>query len=132
MSNTFVPIAVLNDLIEGMTDGEHFNHYDPPHPPLPITGYINGRVSKKITINDLGVAVAGKQDGSTTKEFDDCCIDQNTGGVVVTGFSKITIDDLPVAMIGSKVKSHSGTSYVIEEGCNQQIVRIKGTPDAEP
>ena len=115
-------IAILHDPIEGLTDGEHHYHSDSPHGPLPIKGRINGNVSNLIKINNLGVAVADRRDGSTTEETDGCCGGDNSGGIVITGYDNIKINGLPVAIVGSEVKSHNGKSYV--ESSTQDIVLV--------
>ena len=101
-------VAILNDPISGTTLGEHHFHHDHPHPPLPITGKINGNVSTKVFINGLGVATVG----STTEEKDDCCGGDNTGGVIITGFDKVTLKGKAIAMVGSEIEAHNGSAVV--------------------
>ena len=111
-------VAILNDPISGTTLGEHYFHYDDPHPPLPITGKINGNVSTKVFINGLGIATVG----STTEEIDACCGGDNTGGVIVTGFDKITIKGKAIAMVGSEIEAHDGSAVV--SASNQQLLTV--------
>lgn len=111
-------VAILNDPIEGMTLGEHHLHYDSPHGPLPITGKISGNVSSKVFINGLGIATVG----STTEETDACCGGDNSGGVIVGGFDKVTLRGKPIAMVGSEVDAHDGTASV--SSSSQRKVRV--------
>lgn len=101
-------VAILNDPISGTTAGEHHGHHDHPHGPLTITGKINGNVSTKLFINNLGVATVG----STTEEIDGCCGGDNIGGVIISGFDKIKVQGNAIAMVGSKIQAHNGTAQV--------------------
>lgn len=112
-------VAIKGDPITGKIAGEHFAHSQHPHPPgLPITGEISGKVSTKVFINDIPVAMVG----STTTEKDDCCGTNNTGGVILTGYSKVIVEDRAIAMVGSEVTPHNGTAYV--SGSNQNLVIV--------
>jgi uncharacterized Zn-binding protein involved in type VI secretion len=101
-------VAILNDPIKGTTIGEHHGHSDHPHGPLQITGKINGKVSTKLFINNLGVATVG----STTEETDGCCNGDNAGGVIITGFDKIKVQGKVIAMVGSEIDAHNGSAHV--------------------
>ena len=112
-------VAILDDPIEGTIAGEHHDHSQNPHQPgLTITGKINGNVSSKVTINGKGVATVG----STTEETDPCCLGDNGGGEISTGYSKVRINGKPIAMVGSKVTAHNGTAEV--SGSHQNRVKV--------
>lgn len=95
----------LNDTIQGMTSGEHSGHLV-PHPPLPITGYINGNCSSDVMINGIPAATVG----STTFEQDACC--GTNSGVVAQGSSTVFINGKPAARIGDKIDPHNGTANI--------------------
>ena len=110
-------VAILGDEIAGMTDGEHSRtptEYPHPHSPLPISGNITGNVSTWVTINGKGVATVD----STTTETDGCCLGDNNGGKIVTGWNNLTIDGKAIAHVGSKVESHDGESKVSKSNQN--------------
>lgn len=114
-------VAIKGDPIEGEIAGEHFTHSQHPHPPgLPITGEISGNVSTKVFINDTPVAMVD----STTLEKDDCCgtYENNSGGIILTGYDKITVEGRYIAMVGSEVTPHNGTAYV--SGSNQNLITV--------
>ena len=101
-------VAIEGDPISGTTAGEHHLHAESPHPPLPLTGSIKGNCSTKVFINGIPVALVG----STTKETDGCCGDDNSGGEIISGYGKVKIEGRDIAMVGSEVDPHNGTASV--------------------